>query len=346
MKNNISDLLVTIQHNNFTLFRFIAAFFVFFGHSYNLLVNHEDPLSSLLIKYWGESLPAIGVDIFFIMSGFLITGSYLRKMSTTQYLSARFWRIFPGLLAAVMFTCFVIGPLATSLSIFDYFSSKSVYFYVYHNLFLFNGIQFDLPGVFLNNPYPVSVNGSLWTLPLELNMYILIALLGFSLILQDSKSYNLFFLLILLFIYLAQMNDQLFKLAPFLKLYLYFLTGALLMINAKNIKMDFKIVALLLASIFLFNNVLITNIVKIIFLSYLIIYLAIHPAIKLPKINKIGDLSYGFYIYSFPITQMIIAKVENLTPLFLMLVSFPIIFSLAFISWHLVEKRFLRFSHT
>lgn len=180
--------------NNFTLLRLLAAFSVLYGHSYALsmgLHGGEDPVSLRLIYYWGESLPSLAVDLFFVASGFLVTASYCQRNDLYAFTEARLLRIFPGLIVAVLFCVLVVGPISTTLSLSDYFSSPSIFSYIKHNISLLNGIQFDLPSVFTSNPYPGSVNGSLWTLPIEFWMYIVVAVLGACAILQDRRFYNL-----------------------------------------------------------------------------------------------------------------------------------------------------------
>lgn len=152
-----------------------------YGHSYALSMGvngSEDPVSLRLIAYWGESLPSLAVDLFFVASGFLVTASYCQRNDFYAFTEARLLRIFPGLIVAVLLCVFVVGPISTTASLSDYFASPSTFSYFKHNVFLLNGIQFDLPSVFTSNPYPGSVNGSLWTLPIEFWMYVFVAVLG------------------------------------------------------------------------------------------------------------------------------------------------------------------------
>ena len=75
---------------------------------------------------------------------------------------------------------------------------------------------------------------------------------------------------------------------------------------------------------------------------YLLFYVAYIPSGKIRKFNEVGDYSYGIYIYAFPIQQSIAAIIPNVSVPTMILLSFAITFVLAYFSWHIVEKRFLR----
>ena len=75
----------------------------------------------------------------------------------------------------------------------------------------------------------------------------------------------------------------------------------------------------------------------------MILYLGLGPVSKFEKFSKYGDLSYGIYIYSFPVQQTVTMMFANkITPIINFIITVPIVLILAFLSWHLVEKRFLK----
>ena len=150
------------RSNNFDLIRLIAAAMVVFAHSFILLEGKHDhePIFAMTGGVTGAG--QVGVDIFFVISGFLITKSFQNSISVSDYALKRLLRIFPALVVLLLITVFVFGPLVTSQSMLEYFSTPSTYSYLTNVRLL--RLQYELPGVFTDNPYPRAVNGSLWTL--------------------------------------------------------------------------------------------------------------------------------------------------------------------------------------
>lgn len=78
-------------------------------------------------------------------------------------------------------------------------------------------------------------------------------------------------------------------------------------------------------------------------LPYMIFYLAYVPKGKIRSFNKVGDYSYGIYIYAFPVQQSIAAAIfPGISVANMVLGSFAVTFVLAFLSWHFIEKKFLK----
>jgi peptidoglycan/LPS O-acetylase OafA/YrhL len=133
------------RDNNFDFLRQFAAFCVIVGHSQSLVST-------------------FGVQIFFAVSGFLVTESWLRGPKIGSFLKKRTSRIFPGLMVCILLTALVMGPLLTRLPVGEYFDHPGTLLYL-KNIFL-SPVYF-LPGLFEGNTYPNAVNGSLWSLPVE-----------------------------------------------------------------------------------------------------------------------------------------------------------------------------------
>lgn len=139
--------------------RLAGAVAVVFGHSYTLTSN---PLPL------GISWHSVGVASFFAVSGYLITGSWRSDPHLFRYAEKRARRIMPALLVVVVMTVFVIGPVITTAS--DYWRDPVTWKYFWRNSLL---LPFhSLPGVFQGNP-STAVNGSLWTLPVEVFCYLM-----------------------------------------------------------------------------------------------------------------------------------------------------------------------------
>jgi len=333
------------RENNFTIMRLLAAYAVLFGHSYPLSLGPgiEDPISRFFIHHWGESLPSLAVDLFFVTSGFLVGASYIQRQNLIVFFEARALRIIPALFIAVLFCIFIVGPFATTLPLSEYFSSTSTWSYLKHNSTLITGIQFDLPGVFVTNPYQTSVNGSLWTLPIEVSMYFWVAILGYLSILKNIQSFNLFFVLICL-IY-AQSTDNSFFIAHEIRhvhLAFLFMLGTFFYINSKEIPLSFALLAAIAILTYMTSTSEFSLYIKSIFFAYLVLTLALHPKLQLRSIDHWGDISYGLYIYAFPIQQTIAFLNPKVQPLSMFALSTGVTIVLAILSWHLIEKPALK----
>lgn len=340
----ISDCLKD-RNNNFTLMRFLAAFAVLYGHSYALSLGVkgiEDPISHILINIWGESLPSLAVDLFFVTSGFLVCASYIQRESLIAFIEARVLRIFPALVIAVLFCVCIVGAFTTTDSLSNYFLSPSTWSFLKHNTFLITGIQFDLPNVFLNNPYPVSVNGSLWTLPIEVWMYFWVAVLGSLSLLKDEKVFNLLFIILCL-MYAQSENNFFIEHDPRnAQLALLFMLGVFFHVNRSKFPFGWGVLGILAILVYFTEGYQFSLYIKSICFAYLVLILALHPKLRLPSIDRWGDISYGLYIYAFPVQQTIAYLIPKVQPTSMFILSTVITVILALLSWHLVEKPALK----
>lgn len=327
--------------NNFTLMRLLAALAVLYGHSYDLSQGKpgSDPITQHLIyPVWGDSLPGLAVALFFVTSGFLVTASYIQRQSLIAFVEARVLRIYPGLIVAVLFCVFVVGAFVTTESIASYFSSPTTWAYIKHNSLLVTGIQYDLPSVFLSNPYPGSVNGSLWTLPIELWMYFWVAVLGSLTLLMSEKAFNA--LVIVLCLMYAQSSSNFFIVGDPTNahLALLFLLGGFFYVNRNQISLGWGGFGVLCVLVYLTTEYHFSGFIKAICFAYIVLLLALHPKLRLPSIDHWGDISYGLYIYAFPVQQTIAYLIPQIRPLSMFMLSTLVTVALAILSWRLVEK--------
>jgi peptidoglycan/LPS O-acetylase OafA/YrhL len=158
--------------NAFDLLRLVAALLVVVGHSW-VLTGHEDPLTFLN----GTDAGDIGVGVFFLLSGYLVSSSWLSDPSPRRFAARRALRVYPAYTLVVLLLTLVVGPLLTRLSAADYFRAGGTWKFLGGNLLIFP-VQFDLPGVFTTAPYPNAVDGSLWTIRVEVLCYVGVAVLG------------------------------------------------------------------------------------------------------------------------------------------------------------------------
>jgi peptidoglycan/LPS O-acetylase OafA/YrhL len=154
--------------NSFDLLRLVAALMVVVAHTAPL--QGRAPASVGFIEDFG----ALGVAIFFVISGYLVAGSWERSRGVLDYLAKRLLRIWPALAVALLLTAFFMGPMVTNDP--GYWRAPQTYLHVLKNMALYP-VDYRLPGVFTDNPES-AVNGSLWTLRLEFTCYLGLMALG------------------------------------------------------------------------------------------------------------------------------------------------------------------------
>ena len=161
----------THQHNRFNLLRLAAALAVFVAHGIFLYRLYAP------VPFAGHSLGSLAVYVFFFISGYLVCQSWARAPQWGAFWIKRGLRIFPGLAVAVVFSVGVIGWWATTLPSAQYWSAPGTWLNLANNTLGLATVQ-TLPGVFEANPFARAVNGSLWTIRYELAMYLLLATLA------------------------------------------------------------------------------------------------------------------------------------------------------------------------
>lgn len=322
------------RENNFDFLRFFAAALVLFAHSYPLVGRRGDEPLTLLTGY--EKGGSIAVGIFFVMSGYLIASSWLASSSPKSFLIKRALRIFPALIVAVLLSAFVIGPLVTQFDLARYLAADGTWTYLQNILLV---TRYELPGVFTGNAYPDVVNGSLWTLPLEVLMYIGVMILGLTGFLKR----RLIFLPIAVlavghFWLLGKLGIESYFIKNIFKLGLLYYSGSALFLYRDDIPWRGWIAALLFAALVATFRTDIGPLVYFVALPYLVLYLAYAPLPLISRFGKYGDFSYGLYIYAFPFQQLTIYLFgPQVGVLGLTLIAFVPTLILAALSWHLIE---------
>jgi peptidoglycan/LPS O-acetylase OafA/YrhL len=337
----LADLIAEKQTiNNMLLIRLFAASIVIVGHSFPLSPNRcpecQDPALTV-----GLPIPShgLGVIVFFILSGFLITAS-AQKHSVWQFIKARALRIMPALAVCVIFLAFVLGPSISHLKLSEYFSNDRAYSYITNAVSMVRTIQVDLPGVkFYDGRYGEVVNGSLWTIPLEVRLYaiaLIIAVIAKILRVQIFIPLAIFIICTILFDLSSVVpNEDDYRLS------IYFAIGSVAFIARKYIVMHWA-VAVFLCLIWLFTkSTVASSSTFAMAISYAIILFAYSKKIKLP--GFLGDYSYGIYLYAFPIQQTVCYLLPSVTPYKLMAISLPAAWLAGAISWYLIEKPALKF---
>lgn len=332
------------RDNNFDLLRFIAATMVVFSHSYLVTANFaREPLARLVGFL---DLGALGVKIFFAISGFLIMKSLYRQPTLAAFVYARALRIFPGLLVTALFCGFVIGPVCTTLPLKSYFTDSGLYDFLWR-LPTVHNFNNALPGTFKSNPYPVSINSPIWTLAAELLLYLLVLIWGVVLLIWH-KRFGLLLKATPVLIVVALFFAGIYY-APWYMGYVYswgslFVMGALCHIFSKRIVITpLILVGLLIISglLFHYRSTIFQGSFNVL-LVYGIFLFAYHPRLQVKSFHKLGDLSYGLYIYTFPIQQLIVAKIPTIGVAANFFMAYIPALGLAALSWYYIEKPALK----
>lgn len=329
------------RDNNFNLLRMIAATLVLFSHAFALSSGDigDEPLRETLGLTWG----VIAVDLFFVSSGFLVTGSLLARGSIAGFARARALRIYPGLAVSVLLTVFALGALATTLPLPAYLSDAQTLEFLLRNLSLVTGIAHALPGVFEGNPMRALVNSSLWTLPYEIGMYAALAGLWLLAGRSPARLARLMALIAVLAIATQIGSHFLWRDSSLLRLGAMFMTGACCHLLRSRITLSVPHGAaclLLLAASCARREAFF--VVYTLTLPYLVLCLAYLPRGALRRYNRVGDYSYGIYIYAFPVQQALAWGMPGIGSATMLALSAVLTALAAALSWHLVESRALR----
>ena len=334
------------RDNNLNLIRLIASIFVLYNHSFVLAgFMFEEPLWK---KYTSMvTFGNLGVDIFFITSGFLLALSLIAKKNLLQFFINRVLRIFPGLIFSLAITVIITGLFFTALDFYEFIKNNQTKYFFLYNSILLKEIVYLLPDAFQANPIK-SVNGSLWTLPYELKAYIALFFLALISLLLKNHFVEIFKILLLAlcaYCYFRYMREYYGGGASSEKyrLYFFFLFGACTGAFIENIKLDMRWgAACLILIVFCLPYKKILFPAYTILLPYIILTIAYVPSGKIRNFNKIGDYSYGMYIYGFFVQQCIVAMVESIAPHTLFIYSFFVTIIVSVLSWHLIESPALR----
>ena len=320
------------RDNNFNLLRVFAAAGVLVSHAFVLSLGSSEyePLTQWL---GGKSLGSISVLVFFAISGFFITRSFDRRNSLWGFFQARIFRIFPALAIVLLLTIPISGLFFTT-SPQDIFW-PAAFGYFFHNISLFS-MQYNLPGVFEANPYGSPINGSLWTLSYEVLCYLGVVICGLLGLLSRPRIFAVGIFVFLVVYGVTVIGDIHPRIDKLMYLGLPFLTGMSFYLWRDSLRLSFTaafglaLLAALLHSTPLFLPAFTVA------LSYAVFVIGYAQNSLFLNYNRLGDYSYGLYIYAFPV-QQIIASTGNTVPAINIALALPISLLCSVISWHIIE---------
>ena len=350
--------------NNFDLLRLLAAAFVVFGHCFLVVADEAPLLNAEAFADWGN----LGVVMFFAISGFLVSRSWVSDPRVIAFGVKRFLRIMPALVVALLVTALILGPLVTSKGFSEYLQDPFTKVFILNNSVMWTSQ--GLPGVFTDNPIQL-VNLPLWTLAPEVKCYILVALLGslgFYRRWSGAVVVAIGTLLSLLLIEplrnaipggdravammfntqaTAREVDAVAGGAAFeyAQVFAAFFLGAALFTLRRFVPLRWDLfgAALVVVAVASFSEPHTGRVALTMLIPYLVLVLAYrtHDLVSLP--SWMGDYSYGIYIFAFPIQQAVVHWVDPGNGWVVLLITAPVVTALAALSWRFVEAPALTF---
>jgi len=329
----------TFRVNNFDMIRLIAALQVAIYHIIvHLDIAHSHSVILTILSYFP------GVPIFFFVSGFLISRSYESNSFINEYTHNRILRIYPALIVCTFISLF-------SVYLTGYFASVdfSIFEFVAWVIGQISFIQFYNPEFMREFGIGV-LNGSLWTICVELQFYILIPVIYwiFSVINKKKTNYNLLILIFIFTIFHAlkyNFYDEYSEKIMFL-VGVFFQKNFITLHKALSGKVFYLFLFYLSASYFsveyigwsLGNGI---NPILYLFLAVLIFSFAYSFPKLSQKIFKGNDISYGVYIYHAPILNVLMYYGYTAKTLYA-IVAIITLLLFAVVSWFCIEKNCLK----
>lgn len=304
MKVRLSDRLNIIS-TNVNIIRFLAAIGVIISHSFYVAENKPDLL--YVFSNGQINLGGVAVGIFFFFSGLYVTKSLMRTETARSFMWKRCIRIFPQLWIVVGLCIFIMGPILSSKNIIEYFTSIETYKYLF-NAFLIP--IHNLPGVFDNNIYDATVNGPLWTMPIEFIAYCSLAIIWcvWTYLFKKRNNQKMLHIIalimsIVLFVFVwGYLRHEM--LIQVMRPVVIFFIGVIYYDYAEKIILDIRwaTIAFIILAITCKTGGL--SFALIILLPYIIATLSL--AIKQSRFNcEIFGISYEMYLVGWPIQQSV-----------------------------------------
>ena len=338
------------RRNSFDAIRMFAAFCVFYSHGLGMAGYLEPPLGPL-----GIALSSTGLYIFFGLSGYLVALSLKREPRPSRFVAARVLRIYPAWIVNMLF-CVALGAATTTLPAVAYWHDGQTASFLRHNLpILFTPNQFQLPGVLTDARWPM-INGSVWTVKYELLCYAL--LLGLA-TLVPARLATRRTVLTVATVAFAALYIRHITLRPnpegpiffahwnsfnLLRFFMTFLAGALY--AASEPLGERTRLAYLLAAGGLITFGPSPHFARagiILLLTVMVIELGKTRWLHSRLYQRVGDLSYGTFLYAYPVQNLVTTRLLDGH-------NFPLVVAVsgagtlvcAWLSWHLVERPALR----
>jgi peptidoglycan/LPS O-acetylase OafA/YrhL len=330
------------RNHQFDLLRIIFATLVLLSHAPEITDGNASRELFHRFTRAPMTFGTVGVDGFFLLSGYLIVQSWLGNPELFNFLRKRVLRIVPGYLVAVVFSTLAVGLLAPGVP--HFFRGLDIHFV--RSVALLSSPM--TPPVFPGRPYAM-VNGAMYTIAYEFRCYLLVALLGLSgLLRRPFWVLTVTILLLLSLLYSAPFDRMhwprhvealvgqpiyVFRLTA------VYLTGCCFSLFRERIafRPRFALVAtLLMIACFVFVPSR-GELGMVLCGGYLMFYLGQMQLSWLSGMDRLPDISYGIYLYGWPVEGLWIWFSRG-SPWVTFLGSTIICFGLGWLSWNFIER--------
>ncbi len=334
------------SQNNCDLLRLILAVCVMLVHSQTLSAANQLSLFPRLLN------STYSVWAFFVISGYLITMSFERSRSLRDFANKRVRRILPAYVTVVAVSAFA-GAIATTLPVSAYLVSPRLYGYLLANLSFLNFLCPSLPGVFESNPYGPAVNGALWSIRSELACYVAVPLVCALASRFGRLVACVAFALVFVCAGAALLALQLQTGSPTIETLriettdcgFCFALGVAAYYYGDRLRGRWFAVVGIMCLAILALGLKFHPWTELLLRPVLLACAVIYVSFRMPYLGnwgRYGDISYGVYIYHFPVIQCVVAAgVFALTPLGGLALSVTVTLALAIASWFFIEAPWL-----
>ncbi|HKR51777.1 MAG TPA: acyltransferase [Pseudonocardiaceae bacterium] len=316
-----------------------------------VVIDHSAPLTdpsrlTVFPTSWNLSPGYIALMGFFAMSGYQISDSWRQDPSWWRFSVKRVLRLWPPLLFVVLVTALVIGPLVSTLTLAEYFSARGTWGYVVNNAGLYT-LQHQLPGVFVNNPWPWSANGSIWTLPMEFTGYLLVLAFGALGLFRRAPWATIVLMLALIVL------DRRFEasignpgdggsflqvpIGSMVSFLVAFSIGMVLHAYRDRIPLSPRVAWSLVGLQVVVHTTEVGAVTLPFMAGYGAIVFAFHWSTRLEGYDSWVFGSYGLYIWAFPVQQLLIMAGAD-QQWSLTVTALPLTYLCGWLSWHYIEQ--------
>lgn len=317
--------------------RLLAALGVIFSHAFVIATGLNTKGSPTMWEEVAYRMGDYGVFTFFIISGFLLSRSLLANPDSIVYAVNRILRLLPAFVFYSLVMGLLIGPVLSSLEPAHYFTNDKIFAFFRWGLDSLTSPS--LPGMFEDDGGQAGVvNGSLWSLHYEALSYLFlialwtifrgparvaIAMAGVAILTASSTTAA------------HQIQSIAFTLP-------YFAGGVMMNVIYRTYGVNWLGAAISVIAFVISCFFGVQALAFSVLGAYLVVFVGDRPNFLTKPTAKIGDLSYGLYLFGWPVEQAIRQVTSTTSPMTIFWIAVPATAVFAFLSCHLVERPAMR----